>query len=76
MEDFLREKDVDVVFLPHTADTHPTHRAVLYVTLCAIKRLVEKEVFQKVFFLFIFLFCFVLFCFVFVCWFCGLWFIL
>jgi LmbE family N-acetylglucosaminyl deacetylase len=41
VEQFLRETEAEVIFLPHTADTHPTHRAVLYVTLLAVQRILS-----------------------------------
>jgi hypothetical protein len=39
LERYLRETEADLIFLPHTADTHPTHRAVVQVTLRAFHRI-------------------------------------
>ena len=39
IENYLKLKAPTVLFLPHTADTHPTHRDVLRGILEAIKRL-------------------------------------
>ncbi len=43
MIEYLERERPDVLFLPHTADTHPTHRAVLLTILTAIQRIVVKE---------------------------------
>lgn len=43
MEDYLRLSSPTVLFLPHTADTHPTHREVLKVVLLAVRRLFRNK---------------------------------
>ncbi len=43
MMEYLEREKPDQLFLPHTGDSHPTHRAVLLTILSALQRLIVKE---------------------------------
>lgn len=44
VEEYLRISSPTVLFIPHTADTHPTHREVLKVVLSAVRRLFRNKI--------------------------------
>lgn len=43
MIDYITEVQPDLIFLPHTGDTHPTHRAVLLTILQALTHILTVD---------------------------------
>lgn len=43
VKEFLKEEKPDLIFLPHTADSHPTHRAVLETILESLQQIFIED---------------------------------